>query len=331
MKVFQINRSVFFYLITFLLFIVLTFSIGEILTKLFWKGQYPLAVDERNLNYAFDDELGWFPAKSTTKPFRASRLINVKNNDDGFRDRDHGAKQKKRIAFLGDSFVWGYDVQEEERFTEKLQVLMPEWELINMGISGYGTDQEFMLIQKWFDHYKPDIICLLYCENDKRNNMVNCNLEYYKPYYEVVNDTLVKKGVPVIKSINYYHLNYPLLFKSRFVSLLCKGFLRIVSPLHISENDPTDKIILSMKTYVEAKGARFILAFIDKPDFDEKRSFCESNKIEFLPVYTNDRFKNMGFHWTPSGHSFVCSRLFEYFMTRDSVLSSKDPVVSSGL
>lgn len=305
-----------------IIFTILTISIsllicligGEILARLLIP--YSLINDERNLVYRYDNELGWFPIKNSEKSYKGSHLINVKSNEIGFRDVNHGVKTKQRIAFVGDSFVWGYDVEQDDRFTEKLQSQSPNSEIINMGVSGYGTDQELILIEKWFDHFKPDIVFLVFCDNDWDDNKSNSRYGgYYKPYFKYSNNTLEKCGTPVPMGLNYYHRIYPTVFKSRLVQALT----RVALPDDVSVEDPTIMIINKMKDYVNSKDAKFVLAFVDSADTDMKQSFCESNKIQHLFLSNSFKFETGGNHWTPEGHEFVSNKIYKFLVQEEII------------
>ena len=105
------------------------------------------------------------------------------------------ARDRPGILFLGDSYLWGYDVEAAERFTDKLQVRHPEWSIYNLGVSGYGTDQEYLLLNRYFDEYKPQVVFLLFCEEtdheDNRSNMRYGG--YYKPYCTITGNRLELK------------------------------------------------------------------------------------------------------------------------------------------
>ncbi len=52
---------------------------------------------------------------------------------------------KKRIFLLGDSFTEGANLGDEDTVAVNLQKLLPNnYEVINMGVSSFGTVQEFM-------------------------------------------------------------------------------------------------------------------------------------------------------------------------------------------
>jgi len=112
------KKPLFIIIASFISLIILIVG-AEIVARILIPEDYVL--DEMNLTYRYDTELGWFPRENSEKTVKGSRIIHVKHNKNGFRDIDHGPKTKKRIAFLGDSFVWGYDVEYGERFTEYLQ------------------------------------------------------------------------------------------------------------------------------------------------------------------------------------------------------------------
>jgi len=308
-------KKLMFSFITLLISFVILIIGGEILARLLVKEKYIL--DEMNLTYRHDEELGWFPVENSSKQFKGTRLINVKHNKNGFRDIDHDSKKKKRIAFIGDSFVWGYDVDYGERFTEYLQNRLPEWEIINMGISGYSNDQELILIQKWFNYFKPDIVFLVICDNDMVGNRRNNLYNYYKPYFTYTENKLVKHGTPVSKSLPYYTGKYPNLLKSRLV----QGIIQVTRQKYIIvEEDPTIEIINEMDVFVKSKGARFFIAFTDDDETKEECSYCESSNIPYLLLTNNYRYDTNGYHWTPEGNNFVSTKIYQ-FLKEQKVLT----------
>ncbi|HUR29275.1 MAG TPA: hypothetical protein VM509_13895, partial [Planctomycetota bacterium] len=51
------------------------------------------------------------------------------------------AEGKLRVALFGESFVLGEEVADDEAFAARLEALEPRFEVMNFGVSGYGTDQ----------------------------------------------------------------------------------------------------------------------------------------------------------------------------------------------
>ena len=148
--------------------LVIALVVAEVGLMLFFRSHFVTFEDERTLLYRYDRTLGWFPIANSKDRFLASRIITVENNSEGFRAPERTAGDKPGIIFLGDSFVWGYDVDAPERFTDKLQARHPEWNVFNFGVSGYGSDQEYLLLQQRFDAYRPRVVFLLVLHRDGR-------------------------------------------------------------------------------------------------------------------------------------------------------------------
>jgi hypothetical protein len=67
---------------------------------------------------------------------------------------------------LGDSFAWGYGVGDDEVFTEVLASLLPTVEVVNLGVTAYGTQQELDYLRQEGVRYSPDIVLLSFVLND---------------------------------------------------------------------------------------------------------------------------------------------------------------------
>ena len=309
------KKKLTFTFITIIFSLIIIIIGGELLARILIDPFYVL--DEINLTYKYDEELGWFPIENSEKKYNGTRIINVQHNNNGFRDIDHGTKTKKRIAFLGDSFVWGYDVEYGERFTEYLQTSLSDWEIINMGVSGYSNDQELILIKQWFDHFKPDIVFLVICDNDWVGNRTNKLYDYYKPYFKYTENKLVKHGIPVGKSLHFFTSKYSNLLKSRLI----QGIIQITRPKRVQVEDPTSEIIYEMNSFVKSKGSEFFIAFTDDDGIPEECSYCDSFDIPYLSLANDYRYDANGFHWTPEGNEFVSNKIYE-FLEKENVLNN---------
>jgi lysophospholipase L1-like esterase len=101
----------------------------------------------------------------------------VKINSDGLRDREH-TKQKPertlRIAVIGDSYPEAFQVDAEQAFWSVMETRMQtcadlsgrEVEVINFGVSGYGTAQELITLREHVWQYSPDIVILTITTNN---------------------------------------------------------------------------------------------------------------------------------------------------------------------
>lgn len=92
-------------------------------------------------------------------------------NNMGYRDPLNFTTQrsrKKRIAFLGDSFIYGIDVPSEKTVPKELERMLGEdYEVYNMGVYGYGPDQSLMQLRDEVLSLKPDLVILsIFAGND---------------------------------------------------------------------------------------------------------------------------------------------------------------------
>ena len=101
----------------------------------------------------------------------------VSFNSAGLRDREHTIAKPAntvRIALLGDSYCEALQVPLEQTFWWLLQQKLescPQFagkhvEIINFGVSGYGTAQELITLQQQVWQYSPDIVMLLMTTNN---------------------------------------------------------------------------------------------------------------------------------------------------------------------
>jgi len=101
-------------------------------------------------------------------------------NSQGFRGRAEYAPAKPsglyRIIVLGDSVALGHGVEDNETFAavaeRELRRARPV-EVINMGVSGFGTAEELIQLQYSGWLYQTDLVVLAYFPNDPYNNIVS--------------------------------------------------------------------------------------------------------------------------------------------------------------
>src|SRR5262249_43928403 len=153
--------------------IIITLLVAELMLQWF-NPVYLRMHDWNGLGYQYDPELGWSLAPNSTTVVSLPRTVTVKNNSLGLRDVEPERDSKPTILFLGDSFVSGYNVEDSERFTDLLRSELPGYRIVNAGVTGYGTDQEYLLMRRLWDLIDPDVVVLMFCvENDRADNSKN--------------------------------------------------------------------------------------------------------------------------------------------------------------
>lgn len=140
------------------------------------------------------DQQGW-----QTKEGRAF----VEVNRDGFRDREHSlAKPAKtfRIAVVGDSYAEAAQVAIDQTFWsvlgDELQSCLPDTyddvEVLNFGVSGYGTAQELLVLRHDVWRFDPDLVLLAFLpSNDIRNNSKELEPDQQRPFFVIEDRRLI--------------------------------------------------------------------------------------------------------------------------------------------
>ena len=270
---------------------------------------------ERSLAYDYDPELGWMPEPGSASTIETFRTTHYKHNSLGLRDEEFRLDTKPTIMFLGDSFVWGLDSEAEERFTDLLKPRIPDFKILAAGVSGYGTDQEYLLLEKLWPKVKPAVVVLIFCaDNDRLDNMTNRRYEnYQKPYFETQPDgSLVLTGQPVPKSHLLYYKDNWLVRNLWLARLATNIYVRLAHP-KVDVPDPTEKLIAKMRELVERNGAKFMVGLQTMLHDQTLIPYLEVNWIPFVKLEGADNIKeekSWGPHWTPAGQKDIAERIF---------------------
>ena len=99
----------------------------------------------------------------------------VRINSAGFRGPEYSLEPAPgitRIAVMGDSEAFAEGVREEETLSGQLERLLNEkagrrgFEVLNFGVTGYNTVQEWELLRTKAMQYRPKLVILYYVMND---------------------------------------------------------------------------------------------------------------------------------------------------------------------
>jgi hypothetical protein len=151
--------------------------------------------------WAYHERLGWgHQLHARARHRHRDFSVTVSTNSMGFRDRDYPLDRvpgRKRMFFLGDSFGFGFGVEHDEMMTSILETRYPHWEIINTAVSGWGTDQQLLLLREVGRDFRPDVVLLLFHPNDVEDNNAAMRYGYHKPQFVLEGGELVLTNVPV--------------------------------------------------------------------------------------------------------------------------------------
>jgi hypothetical protein len=123
--------------------------------------------------------LGWALQPNTTYLNEIPEgTVSVTYNSEGWRDLEHDVEKPYgvfRILVLGDSFMEANSIKLDDTFHRQVEELAraagSNVEVINMGVAGYGTLQEYLVFQEIGHLYNPDLVLVgFFDENDLINN-----------------------------------------------------------------------------------------------------------------------------------------------------------------
>ncbi|MFC1921398.1 hypothetical protein ACFLYQ_06725 [Chloroflexota bacterium] len=110
-----------------------------------------------------------------------------------------------RILLFGDSFTAGEGVSNEYRYGDLLESMIDTFEVYNFGLPGSGTDQQYLVYKEFAAGIEHDLLLIvILVENIRRvaghyrvwRDESGGHLIYAKPYFELVDGSLILKNVP---------------------------------------------------------------------------------------------------------------------------------------
>jgi len=181
--------------------------ITELSLSLFMPQQVRMATAPTGFFLRYDPDIGWVNREGATGvdtlPKEGGRY-DVRINTLGYRGREVAIPKPlgtRRIVFIGDSNTFGYGVQERERFTDLLAAKAPSGtEIVNLGVFGYGSDQEAIYLERNALRFEPDMVVLAVSAGDLSDLMSSVNAGAAKPFCRMINGKLTLNNVPVPQS-----------------------------------------------------------------------------------------------------------------------------------
>ena len=162
--------------------------------------------------YIYDSKLGWrnIPNWEATT-FGQPLSINSR----GLRDREYSLRKPEntiRILVLGDSYTWGYGVGNKQVYTEIMEDELLKGmncQVLNSGVSGWGTDQQYLFLKDEGFAYQPDIVVVsFFFGNDFREIRSSQSYELDKPLFRDTSLLLVNVPVPKPKKEGSHPVYY---------------------------------------------------------------------------------------------------------------------------
>jgi len=293
----------------------------------------------------YDATKGWYSKSNIDTSIRNEWT--VKTNSRGIRSNFEYAYKKNhnksRILIIGDSYTFGEGVSDNETFPYQLQEMLPDYEIINMGIHGYGHDQILILLQEEGVKYEPDIVILGYVDEDMDRNLLNFR-SYAKPRYIVQNEKLKLTGVPVHPPEYYINRDFMRMRIYDIYSILLQLF-KEYSGIYKIQKEIITKYILDEIVNVSTN-ANAIAIFVYIPEYKEVYTnhltgekdfysrYCKNNKnvtcISSMKTFKHNITKGIKIskakhgHWNPLGYKAIAETTYSYLLNKENFNSDSE-------
>jgi len=280
----------------------------------------------------FSEYLGWETAANVSKKHvvKGYGEIIYSTQKYGFRRFGDTKTDKTKLFIIGDSFTVGHTVSDGNTYYDYLKKHDDNIEVFAYGGGGYGSLQEFMTLDRYFDEIGPDIVLWQFCSNDFINNshelesasLANNN-QMTRPYYK--NGTIEwlfpeQYGGWADKLVQSSYLLR--LFNVRLNILAAEKIGTIeeeLSPDHPLFRKAADTTLAIMGLARERIGNAQMVAFsVNRPDWigSTFRDICKRNSIDFISRIPEaiEKAKRSGLkvdglpydgHWNSVGHSIA--------------------------
>lgn len=314
-----------------------------------WVHSHPEGKERTDDLHMYDPITGWRYRPNVH--LHPATNVTITTNLQGFRSTHDYSRpnhtQRPRIMVLGDSFAFGLEVSDSETYAYYLQEMLPEVDVLNLGMGGYGLDQILLLLQQEGAKYKPDVVILGFVYLD----MYRDRMTFFgaaKPMFTISNHRLRLTNVPVPRPENMLKWEW---IKPKLLDLWRMG--RYAYELKTHENDRRARqlgilLLNELADTIESIGA--IPVFVYCPDpwdmatggkwEDREDFFLEYSHVRkdvhafslrpfFLEIHANEpmgEFPGMlyrAFHWSPLGHLTAAKAIRDYLSEHDLIKSHR--------
>ncbi len=294
-----------------------------------------------------DEDLGWIPNPDYNyEGFRLDAggkryFSQVRNDQNGFRLYGNpDVENRIKVMFIGDSFTHALEVSCEKAYFGILKERFP-LEVFALGVGGYGSLQEYMILDEYIDAVRPDIVILQMHTNDFINNYYELELEskrnnngLRRPYLS--KDGHIRYAIPKkhshLRDIVNKHSRFIYFVMSRLDILQAReGSVEdgirekgMSVPSFRESVEITEKLLRMIKSRIPAGTDLYVFcADGDQPSLEELKRILKKNDITFIggvaeAISDAERHGITvraadGAHWNEEGHRIAAGVLERYF------------------
>jgi len=250
---------------------------------------------------------------------------------------------RQRIMTLGDSFTFGDEISDDETYSTDLATILPNTEVLNLGVSGYGHDQMLLYLQDEGIKYHPDIVILGYVSLDADRNLHSFN-SFAKPKFQLSHGQLRLTDVPVPSAAEVL-AREPYRLKCLDLAVMLRERIRALGRSEKRAREISSSIFDELVKTVRSNGA--VPVFVYMPVLNEiidpregltaneefLDSYCHLRGVAclFLRPYFREQIKegatfNIQTHWDPQAHRLAAQAIRDFLHEKDLLPVGVKPV-----
>ncbi len=274
--------------------------------------------------------------------------VAIHTNTDGLRGTREfelaRAAHTYRVALLGDSFAFGYGVEDDEVVAERMRERLEQTlvgapgpdgtpvervEVLNFAVAGFGQAEQLVTYEHKVRAYKPDLVIVFYFDNDIGNDAVS-------GLFRVEDDGALTRTeaayLPGVRAREVLYAAPPvrwLIEHSQLWNLIRNRASRFVQDRLLSReglnafNDTNDKavalhraVFLALLEAVRRDGAESGVFVVPLRTMETNFAFDDDELAEHTrfvvrgtEVVTTDDYYTRDGHWRASGHAKAAAAL----------------------
>lgn len=291
---------------------------------------------DNEIYYEFDvyhPTRGWAlqPNLRNRRYMGGARLSSNSRGLRGTKEYAYGKRlQGVRIVALGDSFTFGEEVSDHETFPARLERLLPNTEVLNMGVHGYGHDQMLITWREEGRRYEPDIVLVGFVYYDMERNLLAFR-DYAKPRFTIQGDRLRLTHSPVPLPEELLQREF---FQSKLLDLFTIAYHHVAWRMGINERKMQALSIAILDQLIHEiceAGAEPLFVylpnemdfknFFDAPSDHERFffNFCQGRPVHclsmrpyFLVMLKQGITLDYYGHWDAKGHLITAYAIRDY-------------------
>lgn len=299
-----------------------------------------------------DERLGYRLAPNYEMRHQTSDFdSHIKINSEGLRDYEHQKNKDSstiRILVLGDSFTFGVGVSLEESYPKVLEAMLnkntsagdpKKYEVINAGIEGFGTEQEYLYLAELANRYSPDLVIVGLYSNDID--------DVIKGIPSAKGRTWLKRRMFFLSFLRGLQISMGIMFRDPQAGIF-QIYQDVYPPQFENALQKTKEFLTKIKDFSYSMGAKTFIVIIPSCFEIERRSewekrgfgrfysddFFNKNMSKFsdtftefgeirgiptlplLPVFKDSNVRPLyftkDFHWTREGHSLAAESIYNF-------------------